>query len=190
MELDIGRLCELLGRAFTMVCWIQVWAVRYVHRQVGSPHFTLQAPKFKDLLEQIMLDTPWMPLSELSHVGYGAHVPGVTQALGPPCGLTGLAPAAAAVRECGMPVANGNPHADYVAFGLVRKTLKEIVATAVRAGQPVPATIHHPNIHYCLSFHVRKICNSSCARAADHVRHSAADHDRLKAWCAQNFHLT
>jgi hypothetical protein len=188
MELDIGRLCELPGRAFAMVRWIQVRAVRYVHRQAGSPHFTLQAPKFKDLLEQIMLDAPWMPLSELSHVGYGAHVPGAMQATGPPRGLTGPAPAAAAARERGTPVTNGNPHADYAAFGSVRKTLKEIVATAVRAGQPVPATIHHPNIHYCLSFHVRKTCNSSCVRAADHVRHSAADHDRLKAWCAQNFH--
>jgi hypothetical protein len=84
-------------------------------------------------------------------------------------------------------VANPSPHAEFVGYGQVRKSLKEIVAAAVRAGHPVPATLHHPNIHYCLSYHLRKTCNTGCSRAADHIQHTAADHDRLKQWCAQHF---
>ena len=41
----------------------------------------------------------------------------------------------------------------------------------------------------CMSFHVLGICNDACHQAADHIVHTLAEDDTLRAWCDKNFKI-
>jgi hypothetical protein len=149
-----------------MVRWIQLRATRYAHRQAMTPNLALKAPTFVDLLKEIMLDVQWMPTYDSAYAGYGAltvntagppQLPPV-QGGAPGTGASGGGGGGAAQAERGVIVTNSSLHDDFSGYRQVQKTLKEIVAAA----HPVPATLHHPNIHYCLSYHLRKTYNTNC----------------------------
>lgn len=51
-------------------------------------------------------------------------------------------------------------------------------------GLPVSKIDQQP---MCLAWHTKKICNSDCPRAADHVHYTDAEYEQLKSWCAAHY---
>jgi hypothetical protein len=150
-----------------------------------------------ELLDDIAVSRHWMPDVHPRHRGFGVvsaisspsnnstTTPTDTPPTSAPARNTPRTPAATNNR--GNEVVNPSPHADFGQFTAVTRLLKDILTDSATAGHRLPHTLHTPAITYCLSWHLRKKCNDTCNRVADHITHSAADRTALKSWCVQHF---
>ena len=41
----------------------------------------------------------------------------------------------------------------------------------------------------CMSYHVIGVCNDTCRQASDHIVHTAAEDETLRAWCEEHFKI-
>ena len=40
---------------------------------------------------------------------------------------------------------------------------------------------------YCLSYHIKGVCNSGCGSSSDHAAHTAAEDDEMVQWCKSHY---
>jgi hypothetical protein len=186
--------CEAPGVPFGMVRWIQVRTALYAHNQCASQE-QVRVPRFMELLDDIAVSRHWMPDVQPAHRNFG----GVVSTAGTPAPATAPSNTAAPARNAarapgntsnnrGAEVVNPSPHDDFASFNSVTRLLKEILDESAAAGARLPFTKHTPAITYCLSWHLRKKCNDTCNRKADHITHTTVDRKALKDWCTQHFH--
>jgi hypothetical protein len=57
----------------------------------------------------------------------------------------------------------------------------------VRAGQTNRVPSNNGGVEMCLSYHLKGMCNTSCARNGDHKEHAASEDQALLRWCDTHY---
>jgi hypothetical protein len=57
----------------------------------------------------------------------------------------------------------------------------------VRAGAANRVPTNSNGIEMCLSYHIKGMCNTNCARNGDHKEHTAAEDQAILRWCEAHY---
>jgi hypothetical protein len=57
----------------------------------------------------------------------------------------------------------------------------------VRAGKDNRVPTNSNGVEMCLSYHIKGMCNTICARNGDHREHTAAEDQAILRWCETHY---
>jgi hypothetical protein len=181
------------------VRWVQLRVSLWFAQQTME-NAALEPPNFVELLNLMRLHAPWEPTFPAHY--YNVRAPAPTAPVVPmPAPSTGTIAASDL-----LPAAGGTPPTSTVpatprARGSVQRKPTPINPSfqrfvdmnlrvrdvLVRAGKDHRVPTNSVGVEMCLSYHLKGMCNTICARNGDHKDHTAAEDQALLRWCDTHY---
>jgi hypothetical protein len=185
------------------VRWVQL-RVSLWFAQQAMVNVALNPPNFVELLNLIRLHAPWEPTFPAHY--YNVRAPtmptrvmpdpltsatNITTAgtIAPASGHPHITPsgptAPPSIRERGSVQRKPTPiNPSFQRFVDMNLRVRDVM---VRAGKDNRVPTNSNGVEICLSYHLKGMCNTNCARSGDHKEHSAAEDQAILRWCEAHY---
>jgi hypothetical protein len=163
----------------------------------------LEVPNFAELLNHIRLHMPWEPslpsqyyntrtistqAVTLQHVvptTTSSGIPGATHDTGTGPKAATIITAPPTIKTRGTIVRKTTPiNPAFQKFVDVNLRVRDVLQ---RAGPSNRVPNNSGGVEMCLSYHMKGVCNSNCARHLDHKEHQPAEDQSIVSWCERNY---
>jgi hypothetical protein len=175
------------------VRWVQL-RISLWFAQQAMENAPLEVPDFAELLNQIRLHMPWEPAMPSQYYNTRTTTPNATTTIVTtnklPEPTTTTAPTTTAailppVKSRGSVVRKASPILPALQkFVDMNLRVRDVL---VRAGPANRIPTNHAGVEMCLSYHLKGMCNSNCARSGDHKEHQPAEDQAIVRWCELHY---
>jgi hypothetical protein len=184
------------------VRWVQLWISLWFAQQ-ALENAPLEVPNFAELLNHIRLHMPWEPslpsqyyntrtistqAVTLQHVvptTTSSGIPGATHDTGTGPKAATIITAPPTIKTRGTIVRKTTPiNPAFQKFVDVNLRVRDVLQ---RAGPSNRVPNNSGGVEMCLSYHMKGVCNSNCARHLDHKEHQPAEDQSIVSWCERNY---
>ena len=168
--------------------WVQLRTSLWFDQQ-ASQNTNVAAPDFVELLTKIRLQEAWEPYIPQRYLAGtqpdpapppGAYLPPAQPQPPPPAG-----PPAPGPRTRGTLERKSSPmNQIFQPFADMSLRIRDVLQ---RAGTTNRVPPNATGTEMCLSYHIKGMCNTNCARRGDHRDHAPDEDQTLQQWCQQHY---
>jgi hypothetical protein len=177
------------------VRWVQL-RISLWFAQQAMMNDALEAPDFAELLNQIRLHMHWEPAMPSHYYNTRTMAPNsttttilttnklpepTTTAMTTTTTAASLPPA----KSRGSVIRKASPIIPALQkFVDMNLRVRDVL---VRAGAANRIPTNNAGVEMCLSYHLKGMCNTNCARSADHKEHQTSEDQAIVRWCELHY---
>jgi hypothetical protein len=181
------------------VRWVQLRVSLWFAQQTME-NAALEPPNFVELLNLIRLHAPWEPTFPAHYYNVRAPAPMIPVVPTPIPSAGTRAASNLLLAAGGTPPTSTVPATPRARSSVQRKPTPinpsfqrfvdmnlRVRDVLVRAGKDNRVPTNSAGMEMCLSYHLKGMCNTICARNSDHKDHTAAEDQALLRWCNTHY---